>query len=711
MAEHLVEERTANYYYTVTGNQRQGLTLLAVTPGLIDDKQHHFANNLMDDTNLKDNTFRNALPVGHQVSGYEIQLVLGQSGSCITYLALNRLQNLLAVEEFFPSQLATRSSDNTVGPASNNLKAAYYESLKIFIAETFTLAELHQASIPHVYPVLELNNTAYRVMDYRRGKSLKNVYSAGDIGKEINIHDVLMPLLDAVECIHLAGLVHGDIRPENIILCKKGPPLLLGFSSSQPTLSIDNEAGPWADIYALAACFYPAIAPAVAGQVTPDVRSRIRALAADNSDPLKPAVELGGDRYSRPFLAAIDRALSFLPEKRLQSIAEWRALLNIEEACVEVEPPRPSVPAESSSATPVSDSIDPQSSSLAPEEAEAAELPKWDGAAELAEFDAKIFAAQPSPMREEAGRAAKRALAKARAAAEEAAIEHARIDEESAARRKSRRRRFAAALFIVALIGADSVVYRLLDKSSGRPTNELPQSAATVGSTNKASSAFDIEQLLSFLDNTPCISAAAVINDDAIHLTGYSAQASATSDLITAIKQKAGSHRIQNGIVDVSADKCTLLETYRSAWRSNQGSKHGATLSSRNSGNVFRHEERLIIDLTTSNYPSYLYIDFFLQDGTVLHMIPSPFNQDNQAPARYKAAIGDLGDWVAAPPFGEEMVVMLSSSVPLFNNERPEHEDAKIYLGALSRELERASKIPDTRIGASFLLITTKPIE
>jgi hypothetical protein len=604
---------------------------------------------------MKDKYFHNALPVGHRLNSYEIQMVLGQSELSIAYLALNRFQKLLAVEEFFPSQLATRSGDGSVHPTSNNVAAAYNEGLKSFIAETCTLTLLRQASIPRVYPVLEFNNTAYRVMDYERGESLQSVLNEAGIIGEKNILDVLMPLLDGVEYIHLAGFVHGGIRPDNIVLSKKGPPLLLGFGSDQRAIAKDNKQGPWADIYALAACFYPAIYPGGAGQVTPDARSRIRALAAGNPDPLIPAIELGGDRYSRPFLAAIDRALNILPEERVQSIAEWRVLLNSDEEIVVNQSPSP---------------------------------------------------------REEAGIAAKRALDKARAAAEEAAIERARIDAESAAfRRSSRRWLAAAALIIVVVAGSISMLYRPTEPISDGPANDGPQSAATVSSDKKEASEIDIAQLLPLLNNASCVSAAAAIDNGVIHLTGYSALASATSNLITALKQKTGGDSVQNGIADVSAEKCALLEAYRSAWRSNQGSKPGATLSTRNPGNVFRTAERLKIDLTTSDYPSYLYIDFFLLDGTVLHMVPSSLNRGNQAPARYEATIGDMGDWVAAPPFGEEIVVMLSSSAPLFKDERPEHESAANYLAALAGELERASKNQETRITASFLLITTKPAD
>ncbi len=685
----------------------------------------------MGGTDLNDMIFHNALPVDRRVNGYEIQLVLGQSGLSITYLALSGFQKLLAVEEFFPNQLATRSSDDSVHPTSNSAAEAYTRELKNFIAETNTLAQLRQASIPRVYPALELNNTAYRAMDYERGKSLQTVLNQGGIEGEKSILDILMPLLDGVAQIHLAGLVHGGIRPDNIVLRKIGPPLLHGFGSAQSALAEGNEQGPWTDIYALAACFFPAIA----GHVTPDYQSRARALVANKPDPLKPATELGADRYSRPFLAAIERALSFLPEERPQSITEWRALLNGDEAFIAVAPPCPPAPEETTPAIPASESIDPVSAREETEECELDEVDGVDGvdqeadevdeevaeqaaaddvnevaelpeALKTADTDEIIVATPRPPQREEAGLAAKRVLDKARAAAEQAAIERARRDAESAAFRRSNRRWIAATvLFIATAAGSIGVFYRQTYTPLERPGNDAPRSAATPSADKKEASELDLSSLL---DSAHCVSAAAVIANGSIYLTGYSARQSATTSLISALKQKTGIDRIQNNIADVSADKCGLLETYRSAWRSNQGSQPGATLSTRNPGNVFRDEERVIIDLTTSDYPSHLYIDFFLLDGTVLHMIPSAFNPDNQAPAHYEATIGELGDWAAAPPYGEEIVVMLSSSLPLFKNQRLEHENTDSYLAALSRELKRASKKPDTRITASFLLVNTR---
>ena len=733
------------------------------------------------DTILKNKKLHNALPSDHRLNGYVVQSILGQSGSGITYLARDtKLQKMLAIKEFFPAQLATRGDDGCIQAASEDATAAYHRGLTSFIANARTLAQFRHPNIPHVYAVLELNNTAYRVMENESGHSLQDVLNEGGLTGQENILDLLMPLLDGVEHIHQVGLVHGGIGPERIILRVSGPPVLLGFGSNRPgpatgaqqstseparktvpfeqsvpTIPTENtprhgpstdiyalgaayyraalggadrwstaflesvdkalieeyiaagkgsKEGPWSDIYALAASFYPA----VAGRTTSAALSRARAFVAGLPDPLKPVIGLEGNSCSRPFLAAMDKALRFLPEERPQSIAAWRIMLNSDEEIIEIETKHP--PAKPTKPSPPASAADsPQPST-----------------AEVTAADKKAASGRAPPPRQEAGFAAKQALANARAAADKAAKERALAEAQAAARARRIRRWLGIGTLIAALVAlAITVGPRLLHRTDepragSAPENVRAAASSAPGETSEdrqprvaiqASapvSALNIAALLPLLNSANCISAAATIDNGVVHLTGYSARASATAGLIQAVETRADG-RVQNGITELSADKCGPLEAYRPAWRSNQGSLSAAKLSTKNPGNVFTAGERLVIHLKTPAYPSYLYVDFFTLDGTVYHMLPNVLNSDNQAPAHYQATIGDLGDWVAAPPFGQELVVMLSSSLPLFRANRPERENAESYLAALSRELRRASNTGNAQLAASYLLLTTQP--
>jgi hypothetical protein len=119
--------------------------------------------------------------------------------------------------------------------------------------------------------------------------------------------------------------------------------------------------------------------------------------------------------------------------------------------------------------------------------------------------------------------------------------------------------------------------------------------------------------------------------------------------------------------------------------------------------------EPLVVSVTTPGYDSYVNIDYYQLDGSVVHMVPSPRAPDNQAPPNYAATVGSAGDWVIAKPFGTELVVLLITPAPLFNALRPESEARADYLHALDTRLAQiAGKYGADRIVADVAQITSR---
>ena len=67
-----------------------------------------------------------ALPEGYHLHWYEIDSILGQGGFGITYLAKDRnLDQLVAIKEFLPSDLAVRTQDSAVHPLTSGHTDTY----------------------------------------------------------------------------------------------------------------------------------------------------------------------------------------------------------------------------------------------------------------------------------------------------------------------------------------------------------------------------------------------------------------------------------------------------------------------------------------------------------------------------------------------------------------------------------------------------------
>ena len=275
---------------------------------------------------------------------YEIRDVLGEGGFGITYLAYDRnLDHEVAIKEYMPADLAGRGTDNSVVPVSPELEQRYRKGLERFIEEARTLGQFKHPNIVRVRNVFEANNTAYMVMDYELGESLQDILNRRKIMDEADINTVIFPILDGMKQVHAHGFIHRDIKPANIFIRVDGEPVLLDFGSARQSLenarttmtgvfskgyapieqyeNIEDQQGPWTDIYALGATLYRLIA----GVPPADAFDRSSAIILTSQDPYVPAVQVGQGRYSPGLLQAVDHALQYDHHDRPQTIGEWLA--------------------------------------------------------------------------------------------------------------------------------------------------------------------------------------------------------------------------------------------------------------------------------------------------------------------------------------------------------------------------------------------------
>ncbi|MGN7612241.1 protein kinase domain-containing protein [Magnetococcales bacterium HHB-1] len=296
--------------------------------------------------------FPQALPMGTALknSQYHLKRILGQGGFGITYLARDcQNKKAVAIKEFFPPQLLSRSADGQVVLNSNDDEdnsTAFQQGIERFAMEAKTLARFDHPHIVRVLDFFTANNTAYMVMRFEEGTSLSKRLGAGESFTCQQIIQMLMPLLDALETLHNHGFIHRDIKPGNIYLRRDNTPVLLDFGSAREAIyeytkkltifvtpgyapveqyvGRSDRQGPWTDIYALGSLLYRLVSDVI------PIASSARSLAVlrKKTDPLTPALIAGNSRCPPYMLSAIDRALNVLEQDRPQTIAQWRDMFS-----------------------------------------------------------------------------------------------------------------------------------------------------------------------------------------------------------------------------------------------------------------------------------------------------------------------------------------------------------------------------------------------
>lgn len=273
-----------------------------------------------------------ALPAGTTLGDgrYRIDGVLGRGGFGITYAATDRrLERAVAVKELFPEG-ARRSGTAIDVPRYE--AAAFSRARDRFRREATTLARFGHPNIVRIFAVLEENATAYLVLERLEGRTLAAELKArrGPF-TEAEALDVAAQAADALAAVHLAGVLHRDVSPANLVRTPDGRVVLIDFGLARP-FAVDRTTmmtrivtpgyaspeqhdgnsrfSPRADVYSLGATLHRLLS----GRVPPVAAERAR------QDDL-PALWRINPTVSRRTSDAVTAALALDPAARPATVA------------------------------------------------------------------------------------------------------------------------------------------------------------------------------------------------------------------------------------------------------------------------------------------------------------------------------------------------------------------------------------------------------
>jgi eukaryotic-like serine/threonine-protein kinase len=242
------------------------------------------------------------LDSGHVVQGrYRVVRLLGQGGMGSVYRAWDlRLKVPVALKELRPQP----------GLDQETLAGLREQ----FEQEASVLARLIHPNLVRVTDYFEQDDNAYLVMDFVDGRSLADVILQEGAQSEAKTGEWTRQLLEALAYCHAQGVVHRDIKPQNIILKPDGVVVLVDFGlvklwdaddprtrtvmrgmgtpeyapPEQYSISKDHT-GPPSDVYSLGATLYHLLtgqAPATATErmAIPEAFVPLRRLAPQVSD-------------------------------------------------------------------------------------------------------------------------------------------------------------------------------------------------------------------------------------------------------------------------------------------------------------------------------------------------------------------------------------------------------------------------------------------
>ena len=167
---------------------------------------------------------------------YQIIQVIGAGGFGETFLA---------EDVHMPSR--RRCVIKQLKPITNNDRQTYQLIQQRFEREAATLEYLGESSdqIPKLYAYFSENGQFYLVQEWIHGQTLTKIVEAKGFESETVVRQILLSLLSVLDYVHSKGIIHRDIKPDNIILRSvDSKPVLIDFGAVKETIrSVVNSPG------------------------------------------------------------------------------------------------------------------------------------------------------------------------------------------------------------------------------------------------------------------------------------------------------------------------------------------------------------------------------------------------------------------------------------------------------------------------------------
>ncbi|MBO6506608.1 MAG: protein kinase [Kordiimonadaceae bacterium] len=274
-------------------------------------------------------------PANQVIGRYDIVSILGRGTYSQVYLAndraLKRRVALKVLKEFDSSETGSKESR---------------------LHEARILAKLNHPNIVTIFDTFEHDGSIFIAMENLSGGS---VSGPGPFPARQNLPDLFRQIAAAIAYAHENNILHGDIKPSNIVFAHDGTPKVIDFGLAKltgqaavlstlsqnaemgssfmgtlpymaPELMRGEEPGPWTDVFALGAVYYQLVfgRPAFAGPneaaILGAVMSGNLPVFASANDPTEAALQslikqmLASDKNKRPVsMAAVVSELNRMP--------------------------------------------------------------------------------------------------------------------------------------------------------------------------------------------------------------------------------------------------------------------------------------------------------------------------------------------------------------------------------------------------------------
>ena len=302
---------------------------------------------------------------------YVVGKVLGKGGFGITYIGYDMSLDIrVAIKEYYPEGFVGRDARQSAKLSWYSTRTGVQNVIKSresLIKEARNMAKIDTfPTLVRVRDVLVANETAYLVMDYVEGETLKNLVMKNGTFSYEKVCECLFPIMEDLSKIHEKGIIHRDISPDNIMREVDGQMRLLDLGAAKDLYRSNGTSGkgdeqvpastqmvlkrgfspmeqyrthggigPWTDVYAMTATIYYLMS----GRVPPTPMDR---LDKEQEDAVQSVI----DQLVMPQKAkeGMKKGLAILKDNRIKNMKELQEYFSSKNSKLRLKPkPEPEV--------------------------------------------------------------------------------------------------------------------------------------------------------------------------------------------------------------------------------------------------------------------------------------------------------------------------------------------------------------------------------
>lgn len=208
-----------------------------------------------------------------------------------------------------------------------------------------------------------------------------------------------------------------------------------------------------------------------------------------------------------------------------------------------------------------------------------------------------------------------------------------------------------------------------------------------------------------------CAPLTASEDGNGVRVSGFVGSEDALDRLKASVRSLDDIGAVDFQVVVTSPSFCEILRVSLPLHERNSIDSAGASIGVTGNAVVLREGDPVVLRARAPKFDSYIYIVYMQEDGKVLNLLPSQDNSNNSRRANENFSIGDSADqpsFSVAPPYGDDLVMLVAASEPLFPAPRPQFEFGSDFADDLAKGV-RALLNKGGKVVADLIFLRTSP--